>query len=625
MATQTELNQAQLLYVAYYGRPADPAGLEFWAAQIAEVGVAGIAADFGASAEFEAEFGNLGSVALINNLYQQLFGRDAEAEGLQYWLDVLAEGTPLASIAFEIAGGAQGGDATGLQNKVTLANQFTAAVAAGDVAYDGADAAAYGRAFLATINEDTNVENYDVQAVVDAIESGVLPTDTADLRTALQELSDAQQAKADFLEEAEEVEAVEAELALLAGTANEGDVELAISNAFDTSIADLNAADASGATAVAGFADRSVSAQNALVADAVAAAETVVTDAEEAVEDGVIDALSTVESRAEALGTATDTQATAQLAYTAQAASFNTFNPTALANLNLAAGTLEIDGELVAEQRANGTFRLVTQDVVDLSELTNFEALFASVNTLGQAEVATANARTALEEAVVAVVELQEEEEDLDFADDVEATSAEIVEGVDADGNATFTVTFIGDSSIVQNLVAARLALEELNEAVADFEAARELSVDLAELNTAIETAEQAIVDLDFNLIIGTDNDAGTNADLENDVFLFQADGGAEHEINDFGDEGVDRIFFGPDYQLVQLAEGETIQNRVGSASELEIFWEQDGLNLVLYVEGDVTGGNSTGTSDITEITLVGVDVEDISFTSGFLSAGSIA
>ena len=49
MATQASLNTIQSLYVAYYGRPADPAGLEFWANLLdqAEGDLSGIINAFG--------------------------------------------------------------------------------------------------------------------------------------------------------------------------------------------------------------------------------------------------------------------------------------------------------------------------------------------------------------------------------------------------------------------------------------------------------------------------------------------------------------------------------------------------------------------------------------------------
>ena len=166
MENMTSTQLAQLLYVAYYGRPADASGLTFWAEQIDAVGVEGVAADFGASAEFEARFGDLTNEELVQNLYQQLFGRDGEQAGVDYWVNLLENGTPLAQIALEIANGAQNADITAINNKVAVAQRFTEA--AGDD-YAGDDAANIARDFLLTVNADTDAETADVEGALDSV------------------------------------------------------------------------------------------------------------------------------------------------------------------------------------------------------------------------------------------------------------------------------------------------------------------------------------------------------------------------------------------------------------------------------------------------------------------------
>lgn len=166
MENMTSTQLAQLLYVAYYGRPADASGLAFWAEQIDAVGVEGVAADFGASAEFEARFGDLTNEELVQNLYQQLFGRDGEQAGVDYWVNLLENGTPLAQIALEIANGAQNADITAINNKVAVAQRFTEA--AGDD-YAGDDAANIARDFLLTVDADTDAETADVEGALDSV------------------------------------------------------------------------------------------------------------------------------------------------------------------------------------------------------------------------------------------------------------------------------------------------------------------------------------------------------------------------------------------------------------------------------------------------------------------------
>ena len=611
MATQAELNQAQLLYVAYYGRPADPAGLEFWAEQIAQVGVAGIAADFGNSAEFEAEFGDMGSVALINNLYQQLFGREAEAEGLQYWLDVLADGTPLASIAFEIAGGAQGGDATGLENKVTLSNQFTAAVLAGDVAYDGVDAAAYGREFLSTINENTNVETYDVQAVVDGIESGELPVDTADLRQGLQELSDAEDALETFL-----VDALENEDVAAAVEARAPGAETA--TAADITAAASNTADDVEALVGGGFATAEANTQTGLIADERAELQGVI-DTEQAELDelnasvdevtGLRTALTNYDTALANQEEATTAAEDAQAVLTGAVGTFAARNGVQAAEVIVTDTTVTID-DGVAD--AIAVFTLNAQgewEVVEGLDETTVNGL-ADLQTSLQAET---DASEALVEANTAVTNAAE------TLNEVDLTDSDFTPG---EGAGVGIHTQLEAQEVV--VAEAQTDLDELNTAVEAWEAAAALSAELGELNTAIDDARDYLVNEEDGLGINLIEDyVGLTTDGD-DVFLFAESEITPVTIADFGSEGVDRIFFGPDYSLVELAEGETINDRVGSASELEIFWNQGDTGLELFVETAVTSGNVTNDTEITSITLTGVNAEDISFTSGFLSAGTV-
>lgn len=118
----------QKLYLAFYGRAADPHGLEFWAAQLdlADGDLSDIIDAFASSDEFLDVFGDLSPEELVNNLYQQLFGRDAEETGLDYWVDQLVSGAlTLGQIAVEILNGAQNDDSTTVDNRLDVIEQFT--------------------------------------------------------------------------------------------------------------------------------------------------------------------------------------------------------------------------------------------------------------------------------------------------------------------------------------------------------------------------------------------------------------------------------------------------------------------------------------------------------------------
>jgi len=122
-------DQVQKVYIAYYGRAADPVGLAYWAAKVETDGLAGIMASFGASAEATTLYGGLTNTAMVNALYKQSFGRDADFAGLMHYAGELTAGTmTAATIAQNIFDGATGTDATILTNKLIVAKAYTASI-----------------------------------------------------------------------------------------------------------------------------------------------------------------------------------------------------------------------------------------------------------------------------------------------------------------------------------------------------------------------------------------------------------------------------------------------------------------------------------------------------------------
>ena len=141
MAQNDDLaDQVQEMYIAYYGRPGDPGGLDFWAQQLVDSGgnLNAIIDAFGNSQEYNDRYGELGNEALVDNIYQQLLSRSADPGGLAFYVERLESGAlTLASIALDIANGVQGGeDASILENKLTVANAFTHWVRNSNAAYD---------------------------------------------------------------------------------------------------------------------------------------------------------------------------------------------------------------------------------------------------------------------------------------------------------------------------------------------------------------------------------------------------------------------------------------------------------------------------------------------------------
>lgn len=161
MAAAAYYDAVQKLYIAYYGRPADPLGLQYWSNEIEKAGgkIDAVVNAFGNSDEAKAIYGDLGLAAQINNVYQNILGRPAETGGLTWYAQEIQAGRiTLAGLAQAVIAGASGADATVVANKLVVAKAFTDAVddsAQSIVAYNGEAAAGIARDFLATVTADT--------------------------------------------------------------------------------------------------------------------------------------------------------------------------------------------------------------------------------------------------------------------------------------------------------------------------------------------------------------------------------------------------------------------------------------------------------------------------------------
>ncbi|OMH39718.1 Calx-beta domain-containing protein [Motiliproteus sp. MSK22-1] len=150
----------QKTYVAYYGRAADPAGLEYWATRLDDAGgdLSQIIDAFGNSVEAEALFGSASNEEKVTAIYQQLFNRAPDSGGLHFYTTKLASGEMTqASIMLDVLNGALYEDASIIENKLTVANAFTEKLVEEGTAdlYAGEEAAIQVRNWLSVIDSSS--------------------------------------------------------------------------------------------------------------------------------------------------------------------------------------------------------------------------------------------------------------------------------------------------------------------------------------------------------------------------------------------------------------------------------------------------------------------------------------
>lgn len=176
------------LYVAYFGRPADPTGLSNFGAQLAAANaptdIQGLLAvyssnatvkalidSFGTSGESQKLYGNTNPTAFVQAVFSNVLGRMPQTAGLNFWVAALNSGSiTYGNAALQIMAGALANntaqgviDTQLINNRITVALDFTGQVTAQNAVsdYSGSTAAATARNMLGEVDSKTDTTAFD--------------------------------------------------------------------------------------------------------------------------------------------------------------------------------------------------------------------------------------------------------------------------------------------------------------------------------------------------------------------------------------------------------------------------------------------------------------------------------
>jgi hypothetical protein len=163
----TTIESIQQLYIAYFNRPADAGGLDFWVKSVnAGTSLASIGAQFATQAEFKAEYDGKSPEARVAQVYQNLFNRLPDPAGLKFWADGLRDGIfKEDKLVADVAASAQqdpakGPDTIAVQSKVAAAVAFTDYLntdVAAKIAYSTGAVNNIAKAYVAGVTDATTL------------------------------------------------------------------------------------------------------------------------------------------------------------------------------------------------------------------------------------------------------------------------------------------------------------------------------------------------------------------------------------------------------------------------------------------------------------------------------------
>ncbi|MFH0730516.1 MAG: DUF1566 domain-containing protein [Pseudomonadota bacterium] len=170
------------IYVAYWGRAADPEGLNYWEGSYnaGTLDYAGIAENFASSPEGTGAYEYFDTVfnhpenpltdemrqAFVVAIYQNLFNRAPDAAGLAYWVDILQSGASspgvfIANIinsAYEGREGESADDWKNIEAKILVAEYYTNKVIAAGITWTVENNHQQAVDVLNGINKDSDID-----------------------------------------------------------------------------------------------------------------------------------------------------------------------------------------------------------------------------------------------------------------------------------------------------------------------------------------------------------------------------------------------------------------------------------------------------------------------------------
>ena len=169
MAAANYYTQVYTMFIGYFGRPPAQAGLDNYADLLDKSGgnVGILIDDFFKSDESKALFAGKTTEQQVNQIFQNLFGRDALPAGLNYWTgEILAGRVALSQAAYTIATNAAAADVAIRDAKIATAKTWVAGLdTTPEILTFSTDAGrASARDFLNTVKTSTPA----TQAAVDA-------------------------------------------------------------------------------------------------------------------------------------------------------------------------------------------------------------------------------------------------------------------------------------------------------------------------------------------------------------------------------------------------------------------------------------------------------------------------
>ncbi len=583
MATASDLQQ---LYIGYFGRAADQAGLSFWVEAINNGGLslANVRASFVQSTEYTAKYQGLTSEALVAQVYLNVLGRPAEAEGKAFWANAIDTGVITEDQLIEgLLSGLSAADQAIINNKVIVANAYTA--------QRGADFNASDIGNSALIIAPVNGTVASVSTALNTIATTVPASAAANgpVSVALNAYLEAAKAAEDV---AKTVIDPATKLPVVDGNSNGSVVDeakqiltTAKNLAFDKAATKVEAASTIRLDA----------------ADAASVTAAKLTEATTQAAKAVNDAQAAVDAKA-GLNAATTSYVAAKAKYddavVARTAAIGEYNGEAAKFVSFDA-TIILPADATALITGKGVINGLTKVDAATGNLILDPVYVNATPAKTAAQVAAANDLLADIKAVLAADKAQI------AANTAVDNAAKAVTTLDA-SNVYDTATNAFTAGPVFNLVTEKTQQTELSKAISELNAANAALKQLTDLETAVTNADAAVDKVLAGGLVIADESATGDANKA-ELFIAKANASVNFEKGDF-------LYVGAGF--VKGVDTDTVKADIqgGNDSALEVFFQTNGTSNTDVVIEKTAFGSSAATPEVITITLTGVTPDKLAF-----------